>query len=1049
MQSPQKPRNELQRLGKLLKTKLLDSAPEDRFDRITRLARQLFDVPIALVSLVDAERQWFKSSQGLNATETHRDISFCGHAILQPDIFEVADASKDQRFADNPLVSGEPHIRFYAGAPLYTTDGHPIGTLCIIDKVARQLSPAQRSSLRDLADVVASEINQAERYIAYGKFKSLQELSEVIVRAQSNFIRQEHRSSAFKRLLEDILAITDSEYGFISDLLHTSDGSTYLQPHAITDFSGKVKANFPYSGKNSQQLKFHHLNTSVCAALTDGEAVVENTPRHSPDSYGLPTNCSALRTFIGIPLHRDNKVVSVIGLANRKDGYDQELLQFLKPLITVVEQIFEAAKRERDKAKLKQELSYLSNVASQTTNAVIITDAFGKTEWVNDGFTRLTGYLLEDIRGHKPGELLQGKETEAAQVAEMHAALEKGEGFEVDIVNYTKDNQAYWVRIYCNPLTNDNGALQGFISIQSNIDEQKRNELALKESAQFQNTILNTMVDGLVTTDQNGIIQMCNPATENLFGYSEAWLIGKNIKVLMPDSYTHVHDSYMQKYKASNSNESIMGKTRALTAKRRDGSIFPVEIAVKETQHDGEPLYVASIRDISALKEQQEEIEQLAYFDPLTHLANRRLLKARIKNVINADNHPDNCHSLLFIDLDNFKNINDSLGHSIGDDLLIEVGQRIKSCVLSCSDTVARLGGDEFCVLLASLGTHQGTAKERAQRVAERIIKQIEKPLMIDNERLKTSASIGVSFFCGEEVELGALMKQADIAMYEAKEQGKNRVCFFNSDLEYRLLWRLKIVSDLRTAIDEESLSVQYQPIVDASSGIVKVEALARWNHPTEGWISPETFISIAETYQLIVPLGNFVLRTSIKDMERWLKKEPGLNWRIAINISQFQLSYNHFKRQIEQALSDSKIDPRRLILEVTESSLAHDIDESIEKMTALKSLGLTFSLDDFGTGYSSLAYLKQLPISELKIDRSFVKDLPTDLDDVAIATSVLSLAKAMGLEVVAEGVEKSKQWEFLKDLKCDLFQGYYFSKPLTANDIANLIETGQHVKLV
>ncbi|MGM0481469.1 MAG: EAL domain-containing protein [Pseudomonadota bacterium] len=1049
MKKPQNPEGEVKRLSALLQTGLLDSPDEDRFDRFTRLAQQLFDVPIALISLIDSERQWFKSKQGLSATETDRSISFCGHAILQTDIFEVPDAREDSRFADNPLVTGAPFIRYYAGAPLHTKDGYPVGTLCIIDKKTRQLSEAQRHALRDLADAVENEMNHVERHKLYGEYQSLQELSEVIVRAQSNFIRLEDRTEAFQLLLEDILKVTDSEYGFIGDVLFDSDDQPYLKAYAITDIAWNEETRALYAENADSGLEFHNLHTLIGATLNSREPTITNEPSKDSRSGGLPKGHPALNAFLGIPILSGGKLVAMVGLANRPGGYDEQLLKFLNPLLLAIGQIVEASIRRRQQAELKQELSRLSAVASQTTNAVIITDKNGITEWVNDGFTRLTGYTPDDIYGHKPGQLLQGPATDPGTVATMRKALRKNKSFQVDVINYSRVGDAYWVRIYCNPMNNEDGSLQGFIAIQTNIDTQKKNELALKEFSQLQTVILDTMVDGLITTNQDGIIQMCNPSIDSMFGYSEEWLVGRNIKVIMPDNYAHMHDGYMKEYKQANSGYDIMGRARALTAKRQNGDIFPVEIAVRETEHNAQVLYVASIRDISALQRQQEEIEKLAYFDPLTQLANRRLLKARTQSLFLATAETKEYHGLLFLDLDNFKNVNDTLGHSVGDKLLTEVGERIRSSVLSCSDTVARLGGDEFCVLLSSLDESHAKAKAHAIHIAERIITEVEKPVMIDDVKLKTSASIGITFFSGEQVELDPLMKQADIAMYEAKEHGKSRVCCFDADSERRLQKRVTMESDLRVAVAEDELSVHYQPVVDDSSRIVKVEALVRWHHPTEGWIPPDVFIPIAEAFKLIISLGNFVLKTAIKDMESWMAKDPSLNWQVAINISQFQLSYEHFESQTKAALKDSKLDPSQLVFEITESALAQDIDKNIERMKALQSLGLAFSLDDFGTGYSSLAYLKQLPISELKIDRSFIRDVPDQLDDVAIVNSILSLAKAMDLNVLAEGVETNRQWQYLISLNCKLFQGYYFSKPLPAGEIENLIEQQHHHALI
>lgn len=1049
MQLSKHPEDEVKRLTALLKTGLLDSPAEERFDRFTRLAQQTFDVPIALISLVDSQRQWFKSRQGLSVTEASLDNSFCAYAITRGDIVEVPDALAEPRFANQPLDSTAPQIRYYAGAVLRSVDGYPIGTLCILDYKPGQLSGPRKQALRDLADAVESEIHHIDRSQLSEEYQSLQHLSEVIVRAQSNFIQLEDRTQAFRMLLEDVLEITNSEYGFIGDVLFDASGQPYLKAHAITDIAWNDESQALYAEHASKGLEFHNLKSLIGATLTSNEPVIANDASTDSRSGGLPKGHPKLNAFLGIPIFSADKLVAMVGLANRREGYDQQLLSFLNPLLLAIGQIVEASVRHQQQLEHQQELSYLSAVASQTTNAVIITDIKGKTEWVNHGFTRLTGYQPSEIYGQKPGDLLQGINTDPATVATMGDALANQQGFETEVINYTRDGEPYWVRIYCNPLNDENGAVQGFIAIESNIDAQKNNELALQESAQLQATILNTMVDGLITTDQFGIIQMCNPSVENIFGYSKEWLIGKNIKTLMPENYAAVHDAYMKQYRVAEARHDIMGRARALTAKRQNGDIFPVEIAVKETAHNGEALYVASIRDISALHQQQEEIEKLAYFDPLTQLANRRLLKARTQSLFLASTQSNQQHSLLFIDLDNFKNVNDSLGHTIGDKLLIEMGARIQASVLSCSDTVARLGGDEFCVLLSSLGDCTEQAKQRAIQIAERIISEVEKPVMIDDFKLKTSASIGISFFCGEQVELDGLMKQADIALYEAKERGKRQVCCFDASSEKRLLQRLTVESDLRTALTENTLEVHYQPVVDCDSRIVKVEALVRWNHPTEGWIPPDLFIPIAEAYQLISPLGHYVLTTAIKDMENWLTIAPELNWQVAINISQFQLSDDHFKRQTSALLKQSSLKPGHLIFEVTESAVAEDIDDNINRMSALKSMGLSFSLDDFGTGYSSLAYLKQLPIGELKIDRSFIRDVPQQLDDVAIVNSVLSLAKAMGLSVVAEGVETDEQWQYLKSLNCEKFQGYYFSRPLPADRIEQLIKEQRYHALI
>ncbi|MEP4548462.1 MAG: EAL domain-containing protein [Saccharospirillum sp.] len=870
--------------------------------------------------------------------------------------------------------------------------------------------------------------------IAEAELTKSRALVNAIVNAQSQFIHEEVSEQIFQMLLDDLLKVTESEYGFVGEVRFENE-----QPYIVAKAISEVLDDNRFFEKNLQEaegeLEFRRSDTLLAATLNSSDYLISNSPHTDDRRGGVPDGHPTLASFIGIPMRSDGKLIAMLGLANRQGGYHDDDYQALKPLINTIGQLFDAIDRRSKADWSNRQIHLLSEVSRQTSNGIIISDLEGRIEWVNDAFQSITGYEFDEVVGKIPGSFLQGPETDPEVVEYMGSCIRAQQGFSVELINYTKTHRPYWIDVSCSTLKDKSGKVTGFLAIQNNIDDQKRNEIATKDSLRLQQAILNTMTDGLVTTDSKGIIQTCNRATERIFGYASEELIGKSIKVFMPEIYSKHHDKYMESYKSNESKFSIMGRTRDLTGKRSDGTYFPLEIAVSETQHEGSTLYVAVIRDITESKNQQMAIEKLAYFDPLTDLANRRLLDDRIQQVMALSTRSNSYSAMLLFDLDDFKNINDSLGHRFGDRLLIELGHRISNNVWH-GDTAARLGGDEFCLLLTSLGDNEIQAMERASVVADRVLEEMRKPYFIDERRLKTSASIGISIFKGESVEQSDLMRQADIAMYEAKKQGKNRVCFFNREMEQRILLRLERQQDLRQAIAEDALLVHYQPKVDQNSNIVGLEALVRWFHPTDGWISPEEFIPIAEDHQLIIPLGNFVLRQALKDLERWLVINPELNWTLAVNISQYQLSSELFQHQVDMLLQEINVNPASLMLEVTESALAEQIDISILHMNALKELGVTFSLDDFGTGYSSLAYLKQLPIKELKIDKSFVNDLPGGVDDVKIVNSILSLAKAMDLDVVAEGVESIEQFNFLIEGKCDQFQGYYFSRPLAASDI-------------
>jgi len=492
MQAPQIPDYEVPRLQALRVRGLLDTPAEERFDRLTRLARQVFGVQIALVSLIDAERQWFKSRQGLDVCETSRDISFCGHAILAADIFEVPDATQDPRFADNPLVAAEPHIRFYAGAPLTSSDGYRLGTLCIIDTQPRQLTAQDRRMLRDLADLVETEINFSEQGSQAERLRRMQALQEVITRAQSHFIRETDLRRAFDGLLTDVLALTSSDYGFLSEVL-TRDGKSYLKTYAITDIAWNEETRQFYQTHVEEGIEFHNLNTLFGAALLKREPVIANEPGNDPRSGGLPPGHPALKAFLGLPIFQEGRMVAMLGIANRPQGYDQALIDFLQPVLLTTGQMVEALRQQRIHRESQRELARLSQVVSQTTNGVIITDARGCVEWINDGFTRLSGYTLEELRGKKPGAVLQGADSDPAVIARMSQALERGDSFNVDIINYSRDGRPYWVSINCNPMRDADGKLQGFMAVQSDITPSKLDAERLNASKRRLKAVIESM----------------------------------------------------------------------------------------------------------------------------------------------------------------------------------------------------------------------------------------------------------------------------------------------------------------------------------------------------------------------------------------------------------------------------------------------------------------------------------------------------------------------------------------------------------------------------
>lgn len=470
---------------------------------------------------------------------------------------------------------------------------------------------------------------------------------------------------------------------------------------------------------------------------------------------------------------------------------------------------------------------------------------------------------------------------------------------------------------------------------------------------------------------------------------------------------------------------------------RKDGSWFWVELEIVSVLTPSRDLahWVIVGRDITQRKAAEDEIHHLAFYDPLTELPNRQLLLNRLGNVLTRSAYMQHQGALMFIDVDNFKVLNDTLGHHKGDLLLQKIATRLSACVRK-TDTVARLGGDEFVVMLEDLGGDPEAATERARIVAEKILSCLREPFDLDGHLHYATSSIGVTSLNGQHDNVSDVLKQADLAMYQAKTLGRNTVCFFNPDMQAIVSAKAAVSSDLRVGLQERQFLLHYQPMVDRHGRITGVEALMRWQHPERGLVAPVEFIPVAEETGLILPLGQWALETVCELLAGWAERPETAGLSVAVNVSVRQFRHPDFVDTVMAAIRRTGVKPHRLKLELTESLLADRMEITIAKMGTLKALGVTLSLDDFGMGYSSLSALKRLPLDQLKIDKSFVADLLTDPNDAAISRAIITLAQSLSLEVVAEGVETQAQRNFLMDQGCDQFQGYLFSKPLPIDQL-------------
>lgn len=561
----------------------------------------------------------------------------------------------------------------------------------------------------------------------------------------------------------------------------------------------------------------------------------------------------------------------------------------------------------------------------------------------------------------------------------------------------------------------------------------------LRESEKKMRSVVEGALDCILMMDENGNIVEFNPAAELTFGYKRDNVIGKSLaSVIIPRAARRGYTEDFSRF--SKTGESTMlGKRIELNAMRADGSEFPIELAITAFDWTGSRMMVGFIRDITDRKKAELEINELAFYDPLTKLPNRRLLRERLQAKLSVERDLKSFSAILFIDLDNFKILNDTRGHDVGDLLLIEVSARLKSCVRA-EDTVARLGGDEFVVTLEQLSGDIEQATAQAELVGEMIRKELGRLYLIKDFDHYSTPSIGINMFHGEEMSVDELLKRADTAMYQAKQAGRNAVRFFDPAMQAALEARSKLEDDLRFALESDQLKLLLQMQVNESNQIIGAEALIRWEHPEQGLIYPSQFVPFAEESLLILPIGQWVLEAACAQLMEWQSNPLTQDLNIAINVSARQFRQADFVEQIRSTLAKFYIPPNKLKLELTESLVFDNIADSIKKMRELRAIGIHFAMDDFGTGYASLIYLKSLPLSQIKIDRSFVRDIAIDRDDEIIVQTIISMAHNLGLEVIAEGVETIEQLEFLRKSGCKAFQGHLFGKAISQKEFNQLI---------
>lgn len=766
------------------------------------------------------------------------------------------------------------------------------------------------------------------------------------------------------------------------------------------------------------------------SAFTGERVIVEDIHEHEYwINYRDLAKQAQLRACWSQPVQSANgKVIGTFAIYHRTpyvpENADIELIEKSARLVSI------AVEKNRSEEKIRESEAHFRLLIEDSTYIVWKLDRHSRYLYISPVDEKLRGYHAHEVLGsHIFDQLTQESidllKSMRNEWRNLHLNS-KSDSISLNLQQKCKNGGSIWTEVIIRPERNSDNKIIGYHGIARDISHSKKTEEALRIAA-----IAFESQEGMYITNTRWEVLRINKAFTDMLGYSAQEMVGQTLARLHSDR----HDEHF--YADMNTALNVKGSWQGeIWDKRKDGQIIPLWLTITTVKDEQQRAthYVGTFTDISSRKSAEEKIKNLAFYDPLTNLPNRRLLMDRLDQAIATCQRHQRKGALLFVDLDNFKTLNDTYGHDKGDKLLQQVATRLNTCTRA-GDTVARLGGDEFVIMLENLSNDPIEAINQAETVAEKIIQSLNQRYKLGRIDHHSTPSIGITLF-GENAEtIDEPLKRADMAMYQAKAAGRNTIRFFDPKMQERVTAHVAMEEGLRDAIEHHQFVLHYQAQVKNDNELAGAEVLVRWCHPERGIISPAEFIPLAEEAGLILPLGHWVLHTACKQLAEWVSKPAFAHLTIAVNVSPRQFYQSNFVEQVLEIIQTTGANPMRLKLEITESLLISNVEDVIGKMQALKRYGVGFSLDDFGTGYSSLSYLKRLPLDQLKIDQGFVRDILVDQNDAAIAKMVIVLADSLGLNVIAEGVESRAQRDYLAHYGCHFYQGYFYSKPLPLKD--------------